>query len=1127
VPHSSSSGRNDTRGYLLWLFSAFVIVALFAHGAFLVAQSTFGSIRGIAQDPSGLGVPAAQVTIHSLDENTDRTAVSDNTGSFVVENLKPGLYYLTATHAGFENATISKVHLEPRQILRVTLKFAVQQANTVVEVSVAADQINTENGTVSDSKTTSQITAMPLNIRATTTSPLAAVTLSPQVQQDSQGNIALGGAMPAQVGFSVDGISAANVRQNGPLQNAYPSSEAISEVKITSFNNNAEYAQVGDITFTSKSGTNQLHGSLFEYQQNDALDARVYGFSQKAPKSYNTFGGSLGGPVAIPNLYNGKDKSFFFIDYEGNRSQISTPEQFLVPTLAERNGNLSQLVASPLINPATGQPFPNNTIPSSLINPTAKALLQYYPLPNTTSPNGSYNYEALDPTPSTTDGFDTRIDHVLTSKQQAYVRFSWKDITTQVANPLLPNDTDFERDRSMVFSHSYALTPHLLNELRFGFTGWAITDNFPIEGADALQQLGLSGVDIQNHPTADAFPTFNFSDGTGFTPIGRDKAGTTQSRTIEFTDNFSVVRGKHTLRFGFDFRSLLLGDVQTNLPSDDFGRFTFNQGVFTGNAFGDFLLGVPNTAFFATTGPNDINRGRQYGLYGQDEWQVNSHLTVNFGLRWQLGPRFTEEHGSFANFDPATNSIIYPDWLSQNGGLSQGFLQSINACIIPHNTALPCTNVYSNSQYGWPSTLLFPYYRDFQPRVSFAYRPFSNNKTVVRAGFGIFTITNLGPLSFNLNGNPTSALYTWQNQPCPGCAPLFAFPQTIPANAAVQYGGGTLNEAVSPHYRDPQSAQWNVTIERELGTDTTGSISYLGMNSYRLTETVDLNQVPPSTTPYSAANTPYPGWGQLVSAVNGGGQNYQAMQLEVKHRQGHGLFFQANYTWAKNLSDAQGDAPNSFPGEIVYAAPVSNRFDLRADRGNVYATPRQRLLFSGIYQLPFGEGRRWFSHSAWVNRVFGGWELSTITDLHTGPWLTPTISPTLDQSNTNIAGRGTVLRPDCVGNPIPAQQTTADYFNLNAFAPTPVDAGRIGNCGVGILEGPGTIAVNAGLAKVFPIRERAKLRVETTFTNVLNHTNFAPPATNVSNPATFGVLQAAPTGNAGNRTGQIAVRFEF
>jgi len=300
------------------------------------------------------------------------------------------------------------------------------------------------------------------------------------------------------------------------------------------------------------------------------------------------------------------------------------------------------------------------------------------------------------------------------------------------------------------------------------------------------------------------------------------------------------------------------------------------------------------------------------------------------------------------------------------------------------------------------------------------------------------------------------------------------------------------------------------------------------MNSYRLTVTEDLNQLRPSTTPYALSNTPYPNWFSLLSTENAGFSNYQAVQVEANHRMGKGIFFQANYTLAKNLSDAQGDAPNGFTGEVAYGLAVSNRFDLRADRGNVEGTPRHRFQLNSIYQIPFGAGRRWLSNSTWQNLLIGGWDASTVTLVQTGPWLTPIVSPTLDQSNTDIANRGTLLRPDCVGNPVPANRSAAEYFNPSAFAPTPTDASRLGTCGVGILEGPGTIAVSAGLGKSFILTERLKLRFESTFTNILNHTNYASPAVDISNTQTFGVLQSNQTSaNAGQRTGQLALRLDF
>src|SRR6201996_2968105 len=295
------------------------------------AQSTMGSLRGVVSDATGAAIPDASAALRSVDQNSVSTVTSDNTGSFVFENLKPGHYVLTVTHDGFAPTTVKDITLDARQDLRVTATLNV------------SSQTHTIDATIGDSHNNAMIMQLPLNNRASTTSPLGALTLSASVQQDSSGYVALGGASSSMVNFSVDGVSTVNVRQNGALQDAYPSQEGIAGLKVTAFNNSAEFSQVGDVTFTTKSGTSQFHGSLFEYFQNDALDADPYGFSGKAPKHFNTFGGSLGGPVRLPKLYNGKDRTFFFLDYEGNRRSTATLQQFLVPSAADRTGNLTDI----------------------------------------------------------------------------------------------------------------------------------------------------------------------------------------------------------------------------------------------------------------------------------------------------------------------------------------------------------------------------------------------------------------------------------------------------------------------------------------------------------------------------------------------------------------------------------------------------------------------------------------------------------------------------------------------------------------------------------------------------------------------------------------------------------------
>src|SRR5258705_3145685 len=1086
-----------------------IVVFALSLGAVVPAlgQSTFGSVRGVVQDNTSAVISDTQVVLHSTDENTERTVTADTSGNFIFENVKAGKYSLRAHHDGFADTALTGISVEARQDLRLTVSLNVEAQSTTVEVTSGGDQINTENATLGDSKDNIQMTQLPLNNRATTTSPLGALGLSPNVQQDSQGNIALGGANSSMVNFSVDGISTANVRQNGALQDAYPSQEGIAAVKVTAFNNSAEFSQVGDVTFTTKNGTSQYHGSVFEYLQNQALDADPYGASGKAPKKFNTFGFSLSGPIVIPHLYDGHSKTFFFTDYEGNRRNTAVFQQYVVPTVADRNGNLSDI----------GGP----TIPSAQISQTAKALLAYYPLPNVAgaiNQTQAINYQNFQATPARTDGADIRVDQTISSKQSAYARFSRKNITTNFANLFLPDDSDSIHNRSLLISHTYTITPRLLNEFRYGFTNVTTDVNFPIQGSTALSQLSLAGVDISQHPLTHAFPTFNFSAGTPFPVIGRDKPGVTQSKTTQFSDNLTYTFGKHTVNGGVDIRRVRYFDLESfaaQSASDDFGAFIFQPSYgnalgdqFTGNAFGDFLEGAPTTLYFAVSSPDVGGTATQYSFFAQDEFQVNSRLTLSYGLRWQVLPGFQEDGGNLANFDQRNNSIVVPDALgayltSQNITASNvAFQQSFNACNL-NNNSIPCTNYMTASQAGLPQSLRNTYKGNFQPRVSVAYRPFNDTKTVVRAGFGIYTMTNLGPLSFNNSGNPTSSLHTYSNFNTVGPnTPQIQFPNTAPPTIGAQIGGGSLDQGVDPNYRDPQSNQWNVTVEREISSSTSIRASYVGMHTYRLSITDDLNQIPSSTTPFSPTaaipwadpRSPYTNWGQLYSTFNTGEANYRAFELEAKHRMQHGLYFDANYTYANNQADNQGDAPSSFAGEVNYGGPIANRFNIKQDLGNVEGTRRHRMLLTGVYQLPFGKGRSFMGGGGVKNAFLGGWDLTTVTLLESGPWLTPSISAggcqvqanpdgscpltaagqqqTNDQSNTNIANRGAVLRPDAISTSFYAGQSRSQFFNRAAFSPTPVGAGRFGNAGVGILQGPGTAAVSLGVAKSFNITEK-------------------------------------------------------
>src|SRR5450755_1441262 len=1134
------------------------------------AQSTFGGIVGVVKDPSQSSVAGAQLTLTNLDDRTQRNAGTDGSGGFEFINLKAGRYELVVHADGFADYKVSSFQLDARQSLRLDVALKLASSTQSIEVSSdAGPVINTENGTIGDSKDFQQITSLPVNYRGATTSPLAMLATVPGAQQDANGNVSVGGGLPSQVQYSVDGSSTVNIRQNGALGNMNPSSELISEFKVTQFNNNAEFSQIGDVTISTKSGSDQFHGSVFEYLQNDAFDAEVWNSGDKPHKAYNTFGASLGGPLAIPKLMHGRSKTFFFADFEANRRRFSTPLFLFVPSQAMRQGDFSS-VSTPLIDPFTGQPYPGNRIPSGgqcastqdCISPVATSLLNsYLPAPNINVSAANFgsqaNYLQQTPTPTDTNGFDVRFDRTITSKQSMFVRWSWKRLTAQsltdaalnTVNNFLPPDQDSEHNNNLIVSHNYLITNHLVNEARFGVSYWQFQTKFALEGTEVVSSLGLTGLDLGDHPATGAFPVFNFSDDSGnYSPIGRDKDGITKSQTIQLADNLSWVKGRHTMKFGVDVRHVRYQDLESFGGADDFGAFTFDQGVFTGNAFANLLLGLPTKTYVAQSGPDVHAHTIQTGIYAQDEFRISDRLTLTYGLRWQALPAFVSDLANLTAFDVGNGGIIIPTGNQPR----PGFLASINSCnpadptnpadpcgaptaadtalgcvpVLGSSAGMPCAPVEPANKVGLGAGLRQFYGKNFQPRIGFAYRPFGNNKTVVRGGFGIFTMTNLGQLSFNTTNIDVSVVRTTANSLING-QPSYQFPDARTQDAPETIAGtGDFYQNTLTDYRDPQSAQWNLTVERELAREITLRESYVGMNSYRMSQTVDLNQVEPSTTSPNPNPKPYPNWGRVLSTTNSGHVNYNGLQSELNMRARSGLTFQASHVWAKSLGNVGSDAPTTFNPEIIYGTPVANRFDLSANRGNMAATRRNRFLLSAVYDLPVGQNRQFLSHmNRYAELVAGSWSVSTVSLWETGPYLTPVTSSSFDPGNLNLSYRGSFQRPDCVGNGNVANGANGNLFNSTAFDPIP--AGPVGNCGVGILEGPGTTTVAAGLAKTFHVTERMRLRFEGTFTNLFNHPNFAPPPTNVTS-SSFGIVQSVQTAeNSGNRTGQFSLRFEF
>ena len=1101
------------------------------------AQSTFGTILGAVADSTGAVVPGVKVTITNQAENTSREYTADSIGNYEALNLKAGIYTVAAEAAGFKKFLLKDLLLDARQTLRVNVVLEVGQVSEQVTVESAATVINTETQTIGASFDNRQVMELPVAFRASgSTSPLRLLAFLPGVQADNAGRFSLQGALPHQTEVSLDGISTVSVRSNGPLGEVFPSVEGIAEMKIQAVGNNAEFGQVGDITTTSRGGSNQYHGSLYEYMQNRVFDAKAFGSVVKPQKTNNNFGGSIGGPIL-------RNRLFFYGTYEGLRLARGGTVQATVPTDAMRQGDLSNEPRITLRDPLNNNaPIPNNRIPASLITSIAPKVLAFYPRPNFGAGvvQQSANYRENKALPLRSKQFDLRLDLQLTSKQSIFTRYSWKNINqVGVYALLLPSDDVYNDSRSNVVSHNYTISSSMLNEFRVGFVHSDAATSYNFDGRKIIGDFGFQGLG--------PFP-FNGLTGVAFSGatsnFGRGKAGFTFSKNFQFNDNFTWTKGRHTLKFGFDMRRLRAESDLNFFGEDDYGRFEFN-GSFSGNDFSDFLIGVPFVSRLAKTGKDTDGLSWHWSLYAQDSLKVNRKLTLEFGMRWEYHPPFEDAAFNITNFDRSvarTGRVIIPSDPIAKQITAPGFLLSINSCPGQPVQGVPCTPFLTAKEAGYPEGLRFKDKRNFNPRFGFAYRPFSDNKTVVRGGFGVYTMTVLGAVFYSLTGVHGSDIRDFNNGIVNG-RPLFRWPQVTTAGSGVStpsYGSAYFGTAVQPTFRDPYEMQWSFTIERELAQNLGLRLSYVGLRGVQVPFSPDLNQPQPSTTPFAQrpiTDRPFPYWGRIYSRDTGGNSIYNEFQTEMNRRMRGGLTFTSAWTWAKNISDAGGPDSGSFSSENG-GGRLSNSLDRRADRGNVGPTRRHRFVNTSIYELPFGKGKRWMGNAPRaLDLVAGGWRVSGILLMQTGAWLTPLISGG-DPSGTNGAVRGG-QRPDALRSGNLATPTADVWFDRDAFVcpgrtagatqfqcnVTPI--GRFGNAGTGTLLGPGTVNVSMGFGKDFRMNERFTLKFESSFSNLPNHPNYTDPNTNITSSA-FGRITSARGADAGgNRVGLFALRLEF
>ena len=1091
-----------------WLMFCYCVFAmLFTLVPPSLAQSTYGTLRGTIRDQSQAVVPGATVTALNVDGNFSRTTISDESGNYEFQNLPPGRYEASAEITGFKKLVNSDVPVGPREVVRVDFSLQVGSVSDQVVVTGEASVVNSETPTISGSKTNVELKDLPLNFRGGNSSPINMVSLVPGVQVDQGNRITLAGNKIAQNEFTIDGISSTSVRSNGPLRELFPSVEGISEIKVTSTNNNAEFAQQGDVTTTSKGGTNSLHGSLFWYHQNKSLNAENYfvpvdPVTGKKPFLLgNNFGASAGGPIL-------KNRAFFFGDFEGVRFQNASSAVLTVPTNELRSGNFGSI---PVFDPLTQAAFANNQIPAGRINPVSQKIIdKFYPLPNT--PGAADNFRR--PLQQTNDSnqFDVRGDYVLSSSHSLFGRFTFKNLDPRPASsfPALGNDPNTNKTRGLTFSDNWSITPRLLNEFRFGVTRSSQFFGLNINGQELVKELGLRGLPEQL-PSGGGMPNISIG---GYDAPGHSRDESLRELRIQFADNMTWSRGKHIMKWGADVRHMSIQDSAIFTGGDDFGDYSFD-GTFTGQPWGDFLLGIPVYSTIADTGPDFDSAVRHYGFFWQDDWKVSPKLTINFGLRYEYHPPFHDRTLQITNFDRRTGNVIVPNEASRKLAVP-GFVASIGD-----------TKILTAAEAGIPETLRFADKNNFAPRFGFAYRPFNNNKTVIRGGFGVYTVTILGSVLYSLIGIHTADVRAFTNGFAAG-RPLFQWPDVkAGAEFIPTVGTADFRTANDIFYRDPYSMQWSLTGEHEFARDTAVQVSYVGSKTLKLSVSPDLNATLPQAAPYDPSKKPFPNWNIIFSRDNGGISWYNALTVNVRRRMSRGLMFDSSWYWSKNLSDAEGPLPDSNVAENGNRI-VDSRF-LRLDYGDVSYTRRHRWLTTCIWDVPVGKGR---AHMAGVNPVvngvLGGWQMSGIVILQTGPYFTPRLGSGRDPSGTNQQNRVS-HRPDRVGDGnLPEDQRTINqWFDTGAFVDPPSNIGRYGNAGVGILIGPGTAVYHLGVGKAFDIREGTKLRFLSTFQNLFNHPNFGLPGNRVRT-SSIGVISSLQTAEgAGPRTIQFSLRLEF
>lgn len=1124
------------------LYSVLLVIAF---SALASAQSGRGTIQGTVTDPSGGTVANASVAILNVETNVTATLKTNDRGFFTSAPLVVGTYQVTVEQRGFKKSTRKDIVLQVDQHAEIDVPLELGSTTEQIQVTGDVPALDTTSATVGQVIENTRVQELPINGR----SAFALINLAANVKSNAgptQSGFAdrgtnlsafsINGGPTATNYFLVDGMVA--IQSYYPDLNANLAVDAVQEFKVQSGSMPAEYGLTagGVINVATKSGTNEYHGTLYEFVRNNAFDARNAFANSVAPFRYNQYGLSFGGPVRIPKLYDGRNRTFIFGNWEQWNYIKSNFPITSVPIAAQRGGDFSQLfnangTLNPIYDPATTRANPNgsgfvrtvyagNRIPVSQLDPVALNVLNFYPLPNRTPSNAftnSNNYIGDVPNRRSMQQYTIRGDHRFSEKDSLFVRYTYfrhfddNGASTPWPDPAARVRNDNFETRNTVIGETHVFSPTIVNE----FHGGVARQYFPFQVASYNQgwpqRLGLPA----NVPST-ALPVFS----NGLASFPTQTVGLRGALTWQLTDSVSIVRSNHSIKAGFEARLLYGNNYQSQAPS---GQFNFPGGLTgnplspngTGSAFATFLLGYVGSAS-ATTHVGESEKGYAITGFLQDEWRVNRRLTLNLGLRYDFQTPPSERNNGLSNFDPdAANPI----------------------------PVLRGATVYAGRNYR--NGAFNPSYNNFGPRFGFAYDVAGDGKTVVRGGYAIYY-----PSIFNIQyfGSLNGFASTTTNYNPPGNngnLPAFLLRNGLPSTPIAPQGSalgpnGFLGQSVTYDEgsgKTPMSQQWNFSIQRQLPGKWIVEASYVGNHGTHLVSgNYGLNQLTPeqyvtlNNSLQNAVPNPYAGIvpGALGAATitraqslssypyyanvavrnpHLGNSIYHAGLLRVEKRFDSGLTFLASYTKGKLISDSIA-SPITF-GAVEQVANVGYQnglYNRRAERSLDPTDVAQRVVFSGVYQLPIGRGRSVNIRNAFADAVVGGWQIDSIFIVQGG------VPVVVTGASNNLASR-----PNSTGVSAKLDNPTADrWFNTSVFLNPPnYTYGNLGRV-LPDVRTPGTVNLDLSIIKNFQIKELAKVQFRAESFNVLNHVNLGfpgggfgagPDGRNAS--GTFGVITTA------------------